>query len=57
MEDKKFVLIDCDTGNDDAWAIISLIKAEEKCNLKIIGKVNLIFYFKKHHLASMNIKF
>lgn len=34
---KSFVIIDCDTGNDDAWAIISLVKAEERCDYKILG--------------------
>lgn len=31
------VVIDCDTGNDDAWAIISLLRAEHKSNYKVIG--------------------
>lgn len=29
------VVIDCDPGSDDAWAIISLLKSEEKFNLKL----------------------
>lgn len=31
------VVIDCDPGNDDAWAIISLLKCEERCNVKLLG--------------------
>lgn len=31
------VLIDCDTGNDDAWAIISLLRAEYKSNYVVVG--------------------
>lgn len=31
------VVIDCDPGSDDAWAIISLLKSEEKFNLKLKG--------------------
>ncbi|CAO1390410.1 unnamed protein product [Diamesa serratosioi] len=31
------VIIDCDSGNDDAWAIISLLKAEKKFNLKLLA--------------------
>lgn len=31
------VIIDCDTGNDDAWAVISLIRAEQKCNYKVVA--------------------
>lgn len=31
------VIIDCDSGNDDAWAIISLLKAEKKLNLKLLA--------------------
>jgi inosine-uridine nucleoside N-ribohydrolase len=36
------VIIDCDPGTDDAWAIISLLKNEEKFNfnLKLISIVN-----------------
>lgn len=38
VENKStYVIIDCDTGNDDAWAIISLVKAEEKCDFKVLG--------------------
>jgi inosine-uridine nucleoside N-ribohydrolase len=31
------VIIDCDSGNDDSWAIISLLRAEEKCDYKVIA--------------------
>lgn len=31
------VIVDCDTGNDDAWAIISLLRAEEKLKYKVIA--------------------
>lgn len=31
------IVIDCDTGNDDAWAIISLLRAEHKSNYKVVG--------------------
>lgn len=31
------VIVDCDSGNDDAWAIISLLRAEHKSNYKIIA--------------------
>lgn len=31
------VIIDCDPGSDDAWAIISLLKSEEKFNIKLKG--------------------
>lgn len=29
--------MDCDSGNDDSWAIISLLKAEQKCDFKVIA--------------------
>lgn len=31
------VIVDCDTGNDDAWAIISLLRAEQNLNYKVIA--------------------
>lgn len=31
------VIVDCDSGNDDAWAIVSLLRAEEKSNYKVIA--------------------
>lgn len=31
------VIIDCDSGNDDSWAIISLLKAEKKCDYQVIA--------------------
>lgn len=31
------VIIDCDSGNDDAWAIISLLRAEHKSNYKVLA--------------------
>jgi Inosine-uridine preferring nucleoside hydrolase len=31
------VIVDCDSGNDDAWAIISLLRAEHKCDYKVIA--------------------
>ena len=31
------VIIDCDSGNDDSWAIISLLKAEQKCDFKVVA--------------------
>ena len=31
------IIIDCDSGNDDAWAIISLLKAEEKCDYQVVA--------------------
>lgn len=31
------VIVDCDTGNDDAWAIISLLRAEHKSNYKVLA--------------------
>jgi inosine-uridine nucleoside N-ribohydrolase len=31
------VLIDCDTGSDDAFAIYTLIKAEEKFSYKVVA--------------------
>lgn len=31
------VIIDCDSGNDDAWAIISLLRAESKSNYEVIA--------------------
>ena len=31
------IVIDCDPGTDDAWAIIALLKAEEKLNFKVLG--------------------
>jgi inosine-uridine nucleoside N-ribohydrolase len=34
---KSFVILDVDTGNDDAWAIISLLRAEEKCDYKVLA--------------------
>lgn len=39
MSSKKLIpiVVDCDTGIDDAWSIISLLKNEEKFNLKLLG--------------------
>lgn len=31
------VIIDCDTGNDDAWAVISLLKSETQFNFKVLA--------------------
>lgn len=31
------VIIDCDCGNDDSWAIFSLLRAEEKFNFKVLA--------------------
>lgn len=31
------VVIDCDPGSDDAWAIILLLKSEKKFNFKVVG--------------------
>lgn len=31
------IVIDCDAGNDDAWAIISLLRAEHRSNYKVVG--------------------
>ncbi|KAG5682913.1 hypothetical protein PVAND_012231 [Polypedilum vanderplanki] len=31
------IIVDVDTGNDDAWAIISLLRAEEICDFKVIA--------------------
>lgn len=31
------VIVDCDSGNDDAWAIISLLTAEHKYDYKVIA--------------------
>lgn len=31
------VIIDCDTGNDDAWSIISLLRAESISNYRVIA--------------------
>lgn len=31
------VIIDCDPGSDDAWAIISLLKCEERFGIKLKG--------------------
>lgn len=36
MSEQK-VVIDCDPGNDDAWAIISLLKCEKEMNVKVMG--------------------
>lgn len=29
------IIVDCDTGNDDAWAIISLLRAEQILDFKV----------------------
>ncbi|CRL04836.1 CLUMA_CG017889, isoform A [Clunio marinus] len=34
---KMKVIIDCDSGNDDAWAIITLLRAEQKFNFKVLA--------------------
>lgn len=34
---QRYVIIDVDAGCDDAWAILMLIKAEEKMNIKILA--------------------
>lgn len=31
------VIVDCDTGNDDAWAIFTLLRSEERFQLKVIA--------------------
>lgn len=31
------VIVDCDSGNDDAWAIISLLAAEHKYDYEVIA--------------------
>lgn len=31
------IVIDCDPGSDDVWAIITLLKSEEKFNIKVLG--------------------
>jgi inosine-uridine nucleoside N-ribohydrolase len=31
------VIVDCDSGNDDAWAIISLLRAEHKLKYKVLA--------------------
>ena len=31
------VIIDCDTGNDDSWAIFAALKSEEKFKFKVIA--------------------
>lgn len=31
------VIIDCDSGNDDAWAIISLLRAEHRLDYKVLA--------------------
>lgn len=31
------IVIDCDPGTDDAWALISLLQSEAKANLKVKG--------------------
>lgn len=36
MSEQK-VVIDCDPGNDDAWAIISLLKCEKQMNVKVLA--------------------
>lgn len=33
----KKVIFDCDPGADDCWALLMLIRSEEKFNIKIIG--------------------
>lgn len=33
----RYVIIDVDVGCDDAWAILMMIKAEAKMNIKILG--------------------
>lgn len=37
VSNKRYVIIDVDAGCDDAWAILMLIKAELKMNIKILG--------------------
>lgn len=33
----RYVIVDVDAGCDDAWAILMLIRAEAKMNVKILG--------------------
>jgi inosine-uridine nucleoside N-ribohydrolase len=35
--EKRPVIIDCDPGSDDAWALVALLKAEPIKDYKILG--------------------
>lgn len=35
--DPRLVIIDCDTGLDDAWAVAALVQSEAACNLKLLA--------------------
>lgn len=37
MASKNYVILDCDGGSDDAWALLLLLKAEAENHLSILG--------------------
>lgn len=55
MKEGLKVILDCDPGNDDAWAIISLLRSEEKFGFKVIALTSVHGNTSVHHSAQNNL--